>query len=26
LEELFLRQFGDESAPPDQTADGTPPR
>jgi ABC-2 type transport system ATP-binding protein len=25
LEELFLRQFGDESAPPGQTADGTPP-
>ena len=26
LEELFLRQFGDESAPPGQTADGAPPR
>ena len=26
LEELFLRQFGDEPVPPGQTADGAPPR
>ncbi|MET0788576.1 MAG: ABC transporter ATP-binding protein [Cellulomonas sp.] len=26
LEELFLRQFGDESSAPGQTADGAPPR